>query len=258
MNKEQKAAAVEEIGAELEASQAVFAVNYRGISVTQVSELRGALREADASFTVVKNRLAKRVTAEKGAEALDEHLVGPTALTYVKGDPVVAAKAITAFIKEHETIVYKGGIMEGSALDADQFQAIAKLPGREVLYGQLVGLTASPLTGLVTGLNGLIQGLATQLGKIAEGGMVPAEGAAPAEAPEAPAEEAPAEEAAAEDAAEAPEAEAEAPAAEETEEAPAAEADAPADEETTSEEAENDVAPEASADADEGEETKED
>ncbi len=127
---------------ELEASSAVFAVDYRGISVPQAAELRTKLREADASFTVVKNRLAKRVTADAGAEALDEHLIGPTALTYVKGDAVIAAKAITDFIQEHETIAYKGGIMDGKPLDPEQFKAIARLPGVDVLRGQLVGMAA--------------------------------------------------------------------------------------------------------------------
>ena len=128
MDKQQKEAAVKEIGEELEASKAVFVVDYRGISVPQAAELRSKLREADASFSVVKNRLAKRVTADSGSEALDEHLNGPTALTYVKGDPVVAAKAITDFIKANETISYKGGLMEGKPLDADQFKAIPASP----------------------------------------------------------------------------------------------------------------------------------
>lgn len=194
MDKQQKEAVVKEIGSELEGSTAVFAVDYRGISVPQAAELRTKLREADASFNVVKNRLAKRVTADVGAEALDEHLSGPTALTYVKGDPVLAAKAITDFIKQHETISYKGGIMEGKALDPEAFKAISRLPGVDVLRGQLVGLAAAPLTGVVRGLNGLIQGLATQLGQIAEQGLVTGEapaaeaatGAAEAEAEEAP------------------------------------------------------------------------
>ena len=194
MDKEQKAAAVKEIGESLEGSTAVFAVDYRGISVPQAAELRTKLREADASFTVVKNRLAKRVTAESGSEALDEHLTGPTALTYVKGDPVIAAKAITDFIKANETISYKGGIMEGKPLDPDQFNSIARLPGVDVLRGQLVGLAAAPLTGVVRGLNGLIQGLATQLGQIAEKGLVTGEAPAPAAEEEAPAEEASADE----------------------------------------------------------------
>jgi len=175
MDKEQKQAAVKEIGEALESANAVFAVDYRGISVPQAAELRTKLREADASFNVVKNRLAKRITAESGSEALDEHLTGPTALTYVKGDPVIAAKAITDFIREHETITYKGGIMEGKVLDPDQFKAISRLPGVDVLRGQLTGLVAAPITGVVRSLNGLIQGLATQLGQIAEQGLVTGE-----------------------------------------------------------------------------------
>ena len=196
MDKEQKQAAVKEIGEALESANAVFAVDYRGISVPQAAELRTKLREADASFNVVKNRLAKRITAESGSEALDEHLTGPTALTYVKGDPVIAAKAITDFIREHETITYKGGIMEGKVLDPDQFKAISRLPGVDVLRGQLTGLVAAPITGVVRGLNGLIQGLATQLGQIAEQGLVTGEAPSAEPAAEEPAaEEAPAEEA---------------------------------------------------------------
>jgi len=179
MNKDQKQAAVKEIGEQLAASSAVFAVDYRGISVTQAAELRGRLSEADASFNVVKNRLAKRVTAEADAGALDEHLVGPTALTYVKGDAVLAAKAISQFSKQHSILAYKGGIMDGAALDPEQFNAIARLPGLDVLHGQLVGLAATPLTGIVRSLNGLIQGLATQLGQISEQGLVGSD--APAE-----------------------------------------------------------------------------
>ena len=183
MDMDQKQAAVKEIGEALSASSAVFAIDYRGISVGQAAELRGRLSEADASFSVVKNRLAKRVTAESGTEALDEHLVGPTALTYVRGDAVLAAKAINDFIRANQTISYKGGIMDGEALDVEQFGVIARLPGVDVLRGQLVGLAASPLSGLVRTLNQLIAGVALQLGQIAEQGLVAGEApAAPAEA----------------------------------------------------------------------------
>ena len=248
MDKEQKQAAVKEIGEALESANAVFAVDYRGISVPQAAELRTKLRDADASFNVVKNRLAKRVTADSGSEALDEHLTGPTALTYVKGDPVIAAKAITDFIREHETITYKGGIMEGKALDPDQFKAISRLPGVDVLRGQLTGLVAAPITGVVRSLNGLIQGLATQLGQIAEQGLVTGE--APA-AEEPAAEEAPAEEASADG-----DDEPEAPAADEPagSEEPAADAEpvteAEADESETSEQSEETEQGEEAGDAD--------
>ena len=156
MNRDQKEVAVKEISSELEAASAVFAVDYRGISVPQAAELRNKLRENDASFNVVKNRLAKLATnGTDASDALDEHLVGPTALTFVQGDAVVAAKTIADFIKENKVLEYKGGLMDGMALGPDQFNAIARLPGVDVLRGQLVGLAASPLTGVVRTLNQL-------------------------------------------------------------------------------------------------------
>ncbi len=156
-------AAVAELTEDLKGAEAIFAVDYRGISVTEAAELRGKLREADAVFKVVKNRLAKRATADAGTTELDDLLVGPTALTLIKGDAVIAAKAIADFAKEHEELEYKGGIMDGAALDPEGFQVIARLPGVDVLHGQLVGLAASPLTGLVAGLSNMISGLGRQL-----------------------------------------------------------------------------------------------
>ncbi|HEV2791253.1 MAG TPA: 50S ribosomal protein L10 [Solirubrobacterales bacterium] len=211
MNREEKSAAIKEIAAEIEGSEAIFAVDYRGISVAQAAELRSKLREADASFRVVKNRLTKIAADQTGEERLAELLRGPTALTFVRGDTAQAAKAITTFNKEHEVLTFKGGYMGASLLDEEAFKSIARLPGRDVLNGQLAGVVASPLTGLVRGLGSMIQGLALQLGQIAEKGLVSGE----APAPEAPAEEPAAEE----------------PKAEETSEEPAAEAkEAPAEE----------------------------
>jgi large subunit ribosomal protein L10 len=198
MNREEKSAAIQEIAADISASEAIFAVDYRGISVPQAAELRSKLREADASFRIVKNRLTKIAADQAGEERLAELLSGPTALTFVRGDTAQAAKAITTFNKEHDVLTYKGGFMDATSLDEVAFKSIAKLPGREVLNGQLAGVVASPLTGLVRGLGSMIQGLALQLGQIAEKGLVsgeaPAE-AAPAEEPKAEAEEAPAEKA---------------------------------------------------------------
>jgi large subunit ribosomal protein L10 len=203
MNREEKSAAIQEIAAEIEGSEAIFAVDYRGISVPQAAELRSKLREADASFRIVKNRLTKIAADQAGEERLAELLSGPTALTFVRGDTAQAAKAITTFNKEHEVLAYKGGFMDATSLDEAAFKSIAKLPGREVLNGQLAGVVASPLTGLVRGLGSMIQGLALQLGQIVENGLVTGE--APAEEPKAEetseepeaekAEDAPAEEA---------------------------------------------------------------
>ncbi|MBN8867742.1 MAG: 50S ribosomal protein L10 [Solirubrobacterales bacterium] len=204
MNREEKAALIDEIGAEIEASEAIFAVDYRGISVTQAAELRGKLRDADATFKVVKNRLTKLAAEKAGATELNDLLQGPTALTFVKGDTAQAAKAITSFNKEHEILTYKGGLMGETLLDEGRFTAISKLPSRDVLNGQLAGVVASPLVTLTRGLGSMISGLAIQLQQVAEqglvGGSAPAEEEAPAEEPAA--EEAPAEEAEAEDKAE--------------------------------------------------------
>lgn len=196
MNREEKSAAIQEIAAQIEESEAIFAVDYRGISVPQAAELRSKLREADASFRIVKNRLTKIAADQVGEERLPELLQGPTALTFVRGDTAQAAKAITTFNKEHDVLTYKGGFMDTTSLDEGAFKSIAKLPGRDVLNGQLAGVVASPLTGLVRGLGSMIQGLALQLGQIAEKGLVSGEAPAAAETPEAEkAEEAPVEEA---------------------------------------------------------------
>src|SRR4051794_24978030 len=199
MNREEKSAAIQEIAAQIEESEAIFAVDYRGISVPQAAELRSKLREADASFRIVKNRLTKIAADQVGEERLPELLQGPTALTFVRGDTAQAAKAITTFNKEHEVLTFKGGFMDTTSLDETGFKSIARLPSREVLNGQLAGVVASPITGLVRGLGSMIQGLASQLGQIADQGLVSGEAPAeekPAEAepePEPEAEETPAE-----------------------------------------------------------------
>ena len=172
MNREEKSATIEEVAAQIEGAEAIFAVDYRGISVPQAAELRGNLREADASFRIVKNRLTKLAAEKAGEERLAALLEGPTALTFVRGDTAQAAKAITTFNKEHEVLSFKGGFMDGVDLDEEKFKSIARLPSREVLDGQLAGIVASPLTGLVRGLGSMIQGLALQLGQIAEKGLV--------------------------------------------------------------------------------------
>jgi large subunit ribosomal protein L10 len=222
LNRDQKAAVIDEVAAQISEADAVFAVDYRGISVPQAAELRTKLRDADASFRVVKNTLTERAADKAGADALKELLEGPTAMTFVRGDAAAAAKALSDFRRATggTLLEFKGGWMNGAPLAPPEIEAIAKLPSRDVLYGRLVGMVASPLTGLVTSLSGLIGGLARQLQAIADQGLVsgdaPAAAAAeeaPAAEAEAPATEEPAEEPAA---AAAPEPEAEAPAADET------------------------------------------
>jgi large subunit ribosomal protein L10 len=215
LNRDQKAAVIDEVTTQLRDAEAVYAVDYRGTSVTQAAELRTALRASDTRFRIVKNTLTERAADNAGAEALKPFLEGPTALVFVKGDAASAAKALADFKRASGLLEFKGGWMNGDTLSADQIDAIAKLPSREMLYGRLVGMVASPLTGLASAMSNLIGGLARQLGQIADQGLVG--GDAPAA-----------------------EAEAEAPAAEPEAEAPAAEAETPADPDsgpaTTSEE----------------------
>jgi large subunit ribosomal protein L10 len=168
LNRDQKAAVIEEIATQMKEAEAVFAVDYRGISVPQAAELRTKLREADATFRVVKNSLSERAADEAGAQALKALLTGPTALAFVHGDAALAAKAIADYGRATELLPFKGGTMGAETLDADQVRAISRLPARDVLYSQLVGIVASPVSGLVRTLNALIQGLASQLGQVAE------------------------------------------------------------------------------------------
>ena len=201
MNKEQKAAAIEEVAGQIQESEAIFAVDYRGISVPQAAELRTRLTEAGARFRVVKNTLTQRAADQAGAESLKEFLEGPTAFTFVVadvGDVALAAKALATFRRENDLLSFKGGVMNGDPLSAEQIEALSRLPARDILHGQLVGMIASPITGFVRTLNALISGLAIQLGQIRDQGLVggdePAAAAEEAPAEEATAEEAPAEE----------------------------------------------------------------
>src|SRR3954452_23737299 len=185
MNREQKAAAIAEIAENIKEADAVFAVDYRGISVPQAAELRAKLREADTRVRVVKNTLTERAPDEAGAAALKPLLEGPTAFAFVRGDAAAAAKAIADYARATDLLPFKGGLMDGNPLTPDEIKAISRLPSRDVLYGQLVGVIAHPISGLARMLNQLIGGLAIALGQIEEKGLVGGEAPAPEPAPEA-------------------------------------------------------------------------
>jgi large subunit ribosomal protein L10 len=190
MNREQKSAVIDEIAAQINESEAVYAVDYRGMTVAQAAELRGKLREADATLRVVKNTLTIRAADQAGAEALKPMLEGPTALTFARGDAAAAAKAVFDYARATGLLPFKGGTLNGEGLAPEQVQSIARLPTRDVLNAQFVNIVASPLTGLVTSLSNLISGLARQLSQVAE---QKAADAPPTPEPEAAAPEAPAE-----------------------------------------------------------------
>ena len=221
MNRDQKAVVVDEIAEQFKSADAVFAVDYRGISVAQAADLRERLREVDSRLRVVKNSLSERAADQAGMELIKPMLTGPTALTFVSGDAAAAAKALNDAARALQLLEFKGGVLGGSLLSGDDVRSIARLPSRDVMIAQLVATIAAPLSGLARTLNALVGGLAIQLQAIADQGLVSGEPPAPAEAAPAAAEEAPA--AAAE----------EAPAAA-AEDAPAA-AEAPAEPEAAAE-----------------------
>ena len=142
----------------------MFAADYRGLTVKQMAELRGRLRDAGTEFTVVKNTLARRAASAIGREALLAYLDGPTAIAWVAGDPAAAAKALNGYATEHpDALTVKGGLLEGANLPRADVVRLARLPSREQLLGQLAGGIAAPLSGLAGSLNNLIGGLARSL-----------------------------------------------------------------------------------------------
>jgi large subunit ribosomal protein L10 len=227
MARPEKVAVVEEIRTKLGEADAAVLTEYRGLSVTALAELRGALRPAGTEYKVFKNTLARRAAEEAGFSELLPLLEGPTAIAFVRGDAVVAAKALRDFGRTNAALVIKGGLLGPRVLTPTDVEALAEVEPREVLLARLAGGFQAPLTKAA----GLFQAFTRNAAyafkalvdqRIAAGESVPAPAEEPAEAPEAPAAEAAAEEASATPA-EAPAAEApadEAPA-DETPEAPA-------------------------------------
>jgi large subunit ribosomal protein L10 len=150
-----KVAIVEEIAGKLNESVAVFVSEYRGMSVGQLADLRTPLRAAGAEHKVYKNTLARIAATDAGYESLTEHLLGPTALTFVTGDSVAAAKALLDQSKVNPLLVIKGGVLGDAPMSADDIKALASLPSREVLLAQLAGAFQAPLVKTA----GLLQAL---------------------------------------------------------------------------------------------------
>ena len=180
------------IAERLSTTDTVIATAFHGLSVREVDDLRGSLREAGGQFQVVKNTLARRACDEAGAEALIEYLEGQTALVWAAGDAAAVAKALNGFAKATENrLSMKGGILDGAPISADELKQLASLPSRDELLARLVGGVARPLQGTANALNSLLSGMARALGahQAQRAAEAPAEAAAPA-AEEAPAAEA--------------------------------------------------------------------
>jgi large subunit ribosomal protein L10 len=151
----EKVAVVDEITTRLGEAQAVFVSEYRGLTVGQLAEVRRALRPTDAEHVVYKNTLARIAVRNAGIEGLEEHLTGPTALTFVTGDIAGAAKALRESARTLPALVVKGGVLGGAPLTAADVAALADLPSREELLAQIAGAFQAPLVKTA----GLLQAL---------------------------------------------------------------------------------------------------
>jgi len=192
MARADKATAVADIAEQFRASTATVITEYRGLSVANLAELRRSLAPS-ATYSVAKNTLIKRAASEAGVEGLDELFVGPTAIAFVSGEAVDAAKAIKTFAKEHKALVIKGGYMDGHPLTVAEVERIADLESREVLLAKLAGAMKANLSKAA----GLFNAPASQVARLAaalQEKRAAQEAAAPTKAPaaEAPAAEAPA------------------------------------------------------------------
>jgi len=140
-----KVETVAEIADKFRTSSAAVVTEYRGLRMSQLTELRRALG-ADTAYTVAKNTLVKRAAADAGVEGMDELFVGPTAVAFINGEPVDAAKALRDFAKNHPMLVIKGGLMDGRALSPAEVGKLADLESREVLLAKLAGAMKGTLT----------------------------------------------------------------------------------------------------------------
>jgi len=168
MPRPDKVAIVQEIMTEMKSAGVYYLVDFRSLSVAEVTDLRGRLRTVDASLTVVKNTLAKRAAVEAGVEGLDALLEGPTAIAFCRGDAVAPAKVLQGFIREKKKLAIKGGYLQNRVLQGAQVEQLATLPSREELIAKVVSGIAAPLYGLATVLTGPIRGFVVALDQIRE------------------------------------------------------------------------------------------
>lgn len=185
---EQKKTVVADMIAKLQAAQAGVLVDYRGLTVSEDTELRRKFREAGVDYTVVKNTLTRFAAKEVGLEELDSVLHGPTSLAISDSDPVAPAKIIADFAKGNDKVEIKAGFLDGKVISLDEIKTLANTPSRDTLIAKIMGSLNAPVSNLVRTLQALV-----------DNGVEPADivkEAPAAEAAEAPVEEAPAAEAA--------------------------------------------------------------
>jgi len=159
---------VEEIKEKIDKAQSVVLVDYRGLNVEQVTDLRSKYREAGVDYKVYKNTMMRFAFKDQGLEEFNEYLKGPSAVAFGYEDPVQAAKITSDFAEDNEALEIKAGIVDGKIIDIEGIKNLAKLPSREVLIAQTLGGFNAPIQGFTNVLNGTIQSLAFALNAIVE------------------------------------------------------------------------------------------
>jgi large subunit ribosomal protein L10 len=192
----EKVAVVDEIRSELDSSPAVVLTEYRGLTVNELKELRSQLLRTETAYKVIKNTLARRAAVAAGLDELEAVFTGPTAVAWVKGDPVAAAKVIATFAREHPALVVKGGVLEGRVMSAEEAQGLATVDVLDVSRAKIAGLLTAALQQIVFTLEAPLQRMMYVLQEIAKRGGAGAEEPAALQV-EASNEEAPPEEPAA-------------------------------------------------------------
>lgn len=167
-NREQKAAAISEFSENIGKATNAFVLDFKGITVPQVTELRKQVRESGSNYVVVKNTLALIGVKDSPLTKLSNHFTGMTAIAYNTTDAVALAKVLTKFAKDVPTVQFKGALLAGQVVPAAEIQNIANLPSREELIGKLLYLMQHPIRGLAVVLNGTLRNFAVVLDQIAK------------------------------------------------------------------------------------------
>lgn len=167
-NIEAKQVIVQEIADKLKNAQGTVVVDYRGLNVEEVTDLRKQARDQGVDYKVYKNSMMRFAAKEAGLEGLLESLVGPTGIAFCESDPVAAAKLFSNFAKDHKALEIKAGVVEGRVLDVAGVDELAKLPPREQLVAKVLGGLNAPIAGFANVLNANLKGLVMALNAIAE------------------------------------------------------------------------------------------
>jgi large subunit ribosomal protein L10 len=166
MNRAEKTEVIESLHKTFTESGSVILLDFKGVTVPEITELRDKVRESQGGYAVVKNTLALRAAEGTPIDSIKEHFAGPTAIAFTAGDPVALAKTLRDFVKGQEGMEFKVGVLDGNVLSEGQVVKLAALPSREELLAKLLFLLNAPLTRLVTALQSPVRSLAVVLGQL--------------------------------------------------------------------------------------------